>query len=141
MNPLINIDEFRDIYTQLSIVTVLSRIDYIENLIKQYDRFIGDNVEFIVFCKELNDMVVVSHFRRGCKHRIFVKNYDDYDRKDKEYLMNFGGGRCVLFLEEDEEIDKNNLNSLLSVIVEKRMPKYFKDGEVKVIYRVPSKER
>jgi hypothetical protein len=107
----------------------------IPNIIEQYDKFIGDPVEFIVFCSGLNEHLVVSHFRYGCKHRIFVRNYDHYERKDRQYLKDFGGGYLVLFMNEDDTIDKKELDNLFSVILEKGLPSFYKDGELKIYNR------
>lgn len=137
MNPLIppEIREQHGYYVGLTVITVLKHIDCIPNLVKQYDKLIGDPVEFIIFTEGLKEHVIVSHLRMACKHRIFVRNYDDYTDKSREYISNFGGGYLTLIMEEDEEIDKKNLDDLLSAMILNDRPSYYKDGVLKAVYK------
>lgn len=113
---------------ELSIGCSIYNDKYIENVVKQFEKFKTLRPEYLVFCKDPASMVLKLRAITGLK--IFVGGIDIEDK------LACLAGKMSLILDEQEDLDYPKLRKYLVDIMDRDICYVMKNNKIKIINRL-----
>lgn len=128
--------------TFITVLTDLKNIPYVAREYEKFNNFMildGEfaSREFIVNCKGCEAIKARDMFRENTKTQIFLKEGDE----DFDDMVNYAGGKIVVYIDEKKYYNKEELISLMRKLVKEDIGIVFDDNGVKLIQNLSGKGR
>lgn len=115
---------------ELSIGCSIYNDQYVENVVKQFEKFRTLRPEYVVFCKDPTSTVVRLRELTGLK--IFVGSLDIEDK------INALAGKMSFILDENEDINYPALRKYFEYLIDNDVANVYRKGSIKIINRLAS---